>query len=60
MGYNCLSNKALNRNSNFPAILREPGKLRTGVCAESEWTWELLLLTYFGLVSGRIGPVIVA
>ncbi len=52
MGYNCLNNKVMNRNSNFPAVLREPGKLRTGVCAESEWTWELLLASHLILADG--------
>ena len=52
MGYNCFGNKAMNRNSNFPAVLREPGKLRAGVFAESEWTWELLLAPPLRLADG--------
>ena len=32
--------KAANRSSKPPAGLREPGKLRAGVSAETEWTWE--------------------
>ena len=60
MSYNCFSNKAVNRNSIFPAIRREPGKVRAGVLAESEWACELLPLPFNGLIGRRIGPVITA